>query len=158
MNIALKTVFASIKVNFSFIFLLFLLPSISLGGIYKWVDADGKTHYGNKPPQTSQIEKLNIKVKQPVVPKEPKEEGKNGIESDKKDTKNKLKSAEPEASKYSAQEKSRFCNQAKIDLQRIEAKSRIRQKDKDGNVRYLSESERNQRIAAAKKDVKDFCR
>ena len=81
MNIALKTVFASIKVNLSFVFLLFLIPSISLGGIYKWVDADGKTHYGNKPPQTSQVEKLNIKVKQPVVAKEPRKKEKTGYKA-----------------------------------------------------------------------------
>ena len=153
MNIALKTVFASIKVNLSFVFLLFLIPSISLGGIYKWVDADGKTHYGNKPPQTSQVEKLNIKVKQPVVAKEPTKEGKNGVQGKNKDDKNELKPAESEAGKYIAQEKSRFCYQAKIDLQRIQAKSRIRQKDKDGNVRYLSEKERSMRIAAAKKKM-----
>jgi len=158
MNIALKTVFASIKVNFSFVFLLFLIPGISLGAIYKWVDADGKTHYGNKAPQTSQVEKLNIKVKQPVVAKKPKEEEKKGLSSKKEDDKNKFTSAEPEAPKLAAKEKFRLCNQAKIDLQRTEAKGRIRQKDKDGNVRYLSERERNLRIASVKKDIKDFCR
>ena len=156
MIIALKTAFASIKVKTPFVLLLIILPSISLGAIYKWVDADGKTHYGSKAPETSQVEKLNIKVKQPVIStKHKKEDKKVGKEDIKENGKNNSQPVEP---KLSSKEKFRLCNQAKIDLQRTEAKSRIRQRDKDGNVRYLSERERNLRIIASKKDVKEFCR
>ena len=68
MNNALNTVSAAIKIITPIILLLILTPGISVGAIYKWVDADGKTHYGNQPPESIKVEKLNIKVKEPVVP------------------------------------------------------------------------------------------
>ena len=153
MNFGLKTVFTYIRFNFSFVLFLFLIPDISAAAIYKWVDENGKTHYGSERPKTSQAKKLNIKTKEPVTHKKTKDEKKG----EKEDDKNKTTQAEPEEPKMSAKEKFRLCNQAKTDLQRIEARGRIRQKDKDGSVRYLSPKERGQRIRAAKKDVKDFC-
>jgi len=155
MNITSKTVFACKKLYFTFLLLLFLTPGISVGAIYKWVDDDGKTHYGSERPKTSQVEKLDIKVKEPVVPIKTE---KDGEKEDKIFNKDAAKPTEPEAPKLSAKEKFRLCNQAKTDLQRIEAKGRIRQKEKDGSSRYLTPQERGKRLAAAKKDMKDYCR
>ena len=161
MNLVLKTIFACKKLKLSFI-LLFLIPSISVGAIYKWVDEDGKTHYGSKRPESSQAEKLKIKVKEPVIPakakggeKGDKKVGKDGV---KEDDKNKPTAKEPEAPKIAAKEKRRLCNQAKTDLQRIEARGRIRQKDAEGNTRYLTPQERGREIQNAKKDIKEYCR
>ena len=155
MNIGLKTVFRFKKFNFSFVLFLFLIPGVSAGAIYKWVDENGKTHYGSERPKTSQAKKLNIKTKEPVTHRKTKDEKKDGK---KEDDKNKAIPTALEEPKMSTKEKFRLCNQAKTDMQRIEARGRIRQKDKDGNVRYLSPKERGDRIRAAKKDVKDFCR
>ena len=154
MNLVLKTIFACKKLKLSFI-LLFLIPSISVGAIYKWVDEDGKTHYGSKRPETSQAEKLKIKVEEPVISAKTKEDEKG---DKKEDDKNKQTAKEPEAPKISAKEKFRLCNQAKTDLQRIEARGRIRQKDAEGNSRYLTPQERGRLIQNAKKDIKEYCR
>ena len=158
MNLVLKTIFACKKLKLSFI-LLFLIPSISVGAIYKWVDEDGKTHYGSKRPESSQAEKLKIKVTEPVISAKTKEDEK-GHKNDgaKEDDKNKPIAKEPEAPKISAKEKFRLCNQAKTDMQRIEARGRIRQKDAEGNSRYLTPQERGRLIQNAKKDIKEYCR
>lgn len=155
MNITSKTVFTCKKLYCTFLLLLFLTPGISVGAIYKWVDDNGKTHYGSERPKTSQVEKLDIKVKEPVVPKKPE---KNGEKQDIGLGNDTTKTTEPETPKLSSKEKFRLCNQAKTDLQRIQARGRIRQKGKDGSSRYLTPQERGKRLAAAKKDVKDYCR
>lgn len=158
MNLVLKTIFACKKLKLSFI-LLFLIPSISVGAIYKWVDEDGKTHYGSKRPETSQAEKLKIKVKEPVIPAKAKEDEKGSKkDGEKEGDKTKPAAKEPEAPKIAAKEKRRLCNQAKTDLQRIQARGRIRQKDADGNARYLTPQERGRLIQNAKNDIKQYCR
>jgi hypothetical protein len=42
------------------IFPLFFFSSISIAGIYKWVDEEGRTHYGEKPP-VEDASKVNIR-------------------------------------------------------------------------------------------------
>lgn len=41
---------------------LFLLTSAAYGEVYKWTDADGKVHYGDKPPVQIPIEQLDVDI------------------------------------------------------------------------------------------------
>lgn len=41
------------------VFLLFAALSSYSGEIYKWIDANGNTIYGNKPPKDAQLKKIN---------------------------------------------------------------------------------------------------
>ena len=49
--------------------ILFLLamafPVAAQEGVYRWIDAQGRTHYGNQPPANVQVEKVNLNS-QPV--------------------------------------------------------------------------------------------
>ena len=42
------------------LFPLFFVSSVSIAGVYKWVDEEGRTHYGEKPP-VENASKLEIK-------------------------------------------------------------------------------------------------
>lgn len=155
MKTGVKKDFVYKNLPFSLAFLLLLLPGISASAIYKWVDENGETHYGSKRPATTQSEKLNIRIKQPVLTKKTNDGDKK---SKKGSNKNESQATETETPQMSTKEKFRLCNQAKNDLQRIEARGRIRVRDKDGTARYLTPKERGQRLAASKKDINDFCR
>ena len=41
--------------------LLITLTSTSFAGVYKWVDAQGKTHYGDAPPFTGKVKELQLR-------------------------------------------------------------------------------------------------
>ena len=51
----------------SCIFLVFALIAFSISAeIYKWVDEEGKVHYGEKPPQTENTDIKTIKIRDNV--------------------------------------------------------------------------------------------
>ncbi|MES9872823.1 MAG: DUF4124 domain-containing protein [Candidatus Sedimenticola sp. 6PFRAG7] len=43
-------------------FLLMLIAGSAAAGIYKWVDENGKTHFGDKPPQQSGAEQMELQL------------------------------------------------------------------------------------------------
>ena len=47
--------------NFSMLFFITLFSN-SHAEIYKWVDSEGRTHFGDKPLQSSKTEKVDIKI------------------------------------------------------------------------------------------------
>ena len=53
--------------NYSFtLFLMLLLMqmgfSVFAAGVQKWIDADGKTHYGERPPAEAKVENVKTKI------------------------------------------------------------------------------------------------
>ena len=155
MNIILKTVFDSKKLQATFLLFCLLIPASGQTAIYKWVDENGKTHYGSQKPASQNAEKLNIKIKQPEITQD------EAIDDKEKPVKKDQKQVDKEeetAPKMSAKEKKRLCVAAKSEVSKIEAKGRIRERDANGNSRYLTDKERDARLAEAKKDVREMCR
>lgn len=58
----------------------------------------------------------------------------------------------------SRKEKNRLCKEAKTDIAAINSRGRMREVNSKGEYIYLSEQERQQRLSAAKKKQKEFCR
>ncbi len=42
--------------------LLMFIAGTAVAGIYKWVDENGKTHFGDKPPQQSGAEQMELRL------------------------------------------------------------------------------------------------
>ena len=128
---------------------LFVLSPLQ-AGVYKWVDKNGQVHYGEQPGNAG-AEKVTIRqnetTKPRLIPKDEKEEEKKAE-----------KPAEPEVPKISKKEKRRLCNEAKNDLATIATRGRLREINKKGEYIYLTDSQKQQRIAAAKKKKREFCR
>ncbi len=119
-------------------------------GIYKWVDENGQVHYGEQPGTTG-AEKVTIRQNTTTKPRP--------IKTDKKeDNKQAEKIAAPEPPKMSKKEKRKLCNEAKSDLAEIASRGRLREVNEKGEYTYLSDTQKQQRIAAAKKKKREFCR
>ena len=58
----------------------------------------------------------------------------------------------------SKKEKRKLCNEAKSDLAAINSRGRMREINEKGEYVYLTEQQRQQRISAAKKKQREFCR
>ncbi len=142
-------------------FLSFAPLDASAGPIYKWVDKDGTVTFGSQPPESTPAQRVN--VDNYVPPAQPttdgkadsKEADKTGKEKDKKKTEEAKQPAKPE---IPAAEKRRLCNQARQDLTALHAHGQIRQKDANGNVSYMSEQQKQNRINADNRDIQKYCR
>lgn len=144
----------SIIISTSFCLFIQSAPN---AGVYKWVDEDGQVHYGEKPGNTG-AEEITIRTNETTTPRQINKDEEEIAESDKKNKKQQAEAAEPEEPKISKKEKRRLCNEAKSDLAAINSRGRLREIDEKGNYTYLTEQQRQQRISAAKKKQREFCR
>ena len=138
-------------------FLLLAAPGLVLAATtYKWVDAEGNTHYTQSPPPPGtqgQELKPPPKVDTETAQKEAQElEQSLSATGEKRATATKTAKEEAE---FQAQKKQK-CEQAK---QRLEKAQRPLTNfvDPDGTQRRATEEERQQQIQGAEAQVKEFC-
>ena len=132
-----------------------ILSSPANARVYKWVDEDGQVHYGEQPGST-QAEQVHIRTHETTTPRKIDQE-----KLDKAEGKEKQKTEtveQPQEPKISKQEKRKLCSEAKSDLAAIMSRGRMREVDDKGEYIYLTDEQRQQRISAARKKQKEFCR
>jgi hypothetical protein len=133
--------------------LFITLPSHA--GVYKWLDENGQVHYGEQP-GNADAEKVKIRQNETTKPRSVKKP-EDGSEK-KSDAETGQTTTEPEKPAISKKEKHRLCNQAKSDYAAISSRGRMREINKKGEYIYLTEQQRQQRLAAAKKKQAEYCR
>ncbi len=142
--------------NMKYLVCLFILISSSAyaGGIHKWVDEEGNTHYGDAPPASVTTKKLRVDV----APSDPGKALPRLGTSDSASASGggSTSSGKPD-SKVPADQAKTACEQARGDLKIISSSPRIRLKNADGTSRYMTTEEIKARRENAEKDVKEFC-
>lgn len=137
-----------------------LIQAPSQAGVYKWLDEDGQVHYGERP-GNSNSEKVKIRQNETTKPRAIKKakDGKKSPKSENPEGETTEKTAaEPEKPAISKKEKRRLCNKAKSDYAAISSRGRMREVNEKGEYSYLSDKQRQQRLAAAKKKQSEYCR
>lgn len=134
--------------------LLFALSgSVTAGQIYKWVDAQGVTHFGAQPPAGQAVETLNTVVA-PPKPATPasKTEQPEAPDTEQREIDRKVKEqvATQEA------ERKRYCETLRTNLAQLENNPRVRVEE-NGEVRRITEEERQSRIGEAKQKIGENC-
>ena len=138
-----------------------LIPNpASAGKFYKWVDAEGLTHYSQHPPKDQSIEKEQIKINE----KKPTDSAK-AITQLKKNREVLLKAAEDRKSggkkdpdEEAMQEaKTKNCQIAKDNLKQLNENARVRETGEDGELKYLSEEEHQKRKNVNSSYIKEHC-
>ena len=133
--------------------LLILLISASpwcmAAQIYKWVDAQGVTHFDAQPPQgqeaTTVVTPSSPASNQPPPPR-------SGAIGDQQAIDKKVKK---QVSEQQAQLKE-FCEQARTNLAQLQNNPRIRE-DVEGEMRRLTDQQRQERISEAQKQIAENC-
>ena len=133
--------------------LLFLLSgSVLAGQIYKWVDAQGVTHFGSQPPQGQAVETLNTATPPPRQVPAAATEAQTTGEAEQRDI-------ERQVRKQVAEENARrqeYCTTLRTNLAQLQNNPRVRVEE-GGEVRRLDEEERQARIAEATQKIAETC-
>jgi hypothetical protein len=141
--------------------LCLLIQTSAFAGVYKWTDENGQVHYGEKPGNT-QAEKIFIRENETTTPRSIKsdKEGEGDQDAAKDKEQKDTKAAEPKMvpAPISNKEKRRLCNEAKSDYATISSRGRMREINSKGEYIYLTEGQRQQRLSAAKKKSREYCR
>ena len=155
--------------QFTFISLLTLSSTLCFAGVYKWVDAEGNIHYGQQRPAGTQSESMNVQMHAPVnsstynKPGSEKPDGQIGDQTGEKEggTQPKPETAEkPVEKKETATEKKRrltACAKARKSLATMSSQGRVRSKDKEGNINYLSQQQKEAKIKNHKSLIAKHC-
>jgi hypothetical protein len=125
---------------------LVVSTSLNAGAIHKWVDENGNVHYGDAPPVKTKTESVHVQSA-PSNPGKalPRLSVPDGTQA----------AGQPEVSNEQA---SKICEAARNDLNVINTSNRVRMKQADGTLRYLSEEEIAKRKADSEAEVARYCK
>jgi hypothetical protein len=129
--------------------LIGLSPLCMAGQIYKWVDAQGVTHFDAQPPQGR--EATTVVTPAPPVGK-PTAPPRSGAIGDQQAIDNKVKK---QVAEQQAQLRT-FCEQARTNLAQLQNNPRLRE-EVEGGMRRLTDQQRQERIIEAQKQIADNC-
>jgi len=148
--------------QYSLCMALLLAAFPSMADIYKWTDQHGQVQYSDRPaPAEHPATKISISHNSTTQPRISKEELEiNAINRREAETEKKKRQpiTKQVRKKIPAGERRRLCQQAVSDLAAIRSRGRMREINSKGEYIYLSEQQRQQRIATAEKKRRKYCR
>lgn len=135
--------------RYFFIISLLISPLGMAGQIYKWVDTQGVTHFDGQPPQGQDGAALvtpSSSVDKPAAAL------RNTTIGDQKAIDRTVKA---QVAEQQAQLKA-FCEQARTNLAQLQNNPRLRE-EVEGELRRLTDEQRQERAAEAQKQIADNC-
>ncbi|SDS66177.1 protein of unknown function [Pseudomonas asplenii] len=131
--------------------LLFALSPLCLASpIYKWVDAQGITHFDAMPPPGQTATVVTPAIGNPMPPKTATPTSTPVGDQNAVDAKVKKQVAEQEAARKV------FCEKARTNLAQLQNDPRVRE-EVDGELRRLSDEERQTRVIETRKLIEEHC-
>ena len=140
-----------------------LITTMAHAGIYKWVDEQGNVHYSQTKPTDQKSKKMKVNTrkpdssssyKRPSLKKDKEGEAGKAAEQQQGQAADKQQTSDD----VSPQQFKEMCETARKSLAAINATGRVRQRDKDGNVSYLSEEQKQERIKREQERVRRYCK
>ena len=137
--------------------MLALSAPVMAAQVYKWVDAQGVTHFGAQPPADAKSAAVDTKIAQPPsgFPLPAKAAPTLPPSAD-----DKQKAADEKVRQEVAQqeaERAKYCDTLRTNLAQLKNNPRIRIADDSGDMRKISEEERQQRITQSEQDLQKNC-
>ncbi len=133
---------------------LALCGNVMAAQVYKWVDAQGVTHFGAQPPLGQQVETVNTVTApaKPAAKPDTSAPDETGSEADQNSIDRKVKQqvAAQEA------ERKRYCESMRTNLAQLQNNPRVRVED-NGETRRVTEEERQARIAETRDKIAEHC-
>ena len=144
------------------IFLLILItPVAAHAGVYKWVDENGKVHYGDQPKASQPTVEMNIDDTTPAPSysdddlsrEEKRERLLQAMEEDRLDKQEKRDKQKAENEKNRQK-----CNRYRDRMRHYQRANALYKLDKDGNRVYMSDSERASATKSLRTKINKYCR
>ena len=125
---------------------------------YKWVDENGVTQYTQTPPPKGDFKAVKPLPKPAISPEDAKKQLQERVDAfqQRRDDAGKAKT-EASKEKVKSAKKSADCAKSKDNLSYFEANSRVKYKDKDGNVTLMPEEERQKKMQTMRDNIKKLC-
>jgi len=137
---------------------LTLAATAAQAAMYKWTDASGNVQYGQFPPAGVQAERISSSgTSHKVDPQGSRSPQQRLQELQEQQKQQSEQAAETQAGQQRAEARRRNCDTARKNLAVLQEGGHHRVRLPDGTVSYLSDEEKQQRIAQANQQIKDNC-
>ncbi len=142
--------------------LLWSVSTVVCAGVYKWVDENGRVHYGERPPTTAtQTKPMNLKPSY-ISPAESRgqDSAKTSEQEQKKENDKQqqaLHEAEQATAKKNKEIREHNCKVARTSLNVLTTGGRVFRTDDNGNRVYVSDEQRGGEIQDAREQVDEWC-
>lgn len=143
-----------ITVRWVCVLLLALMPVLGYGEVYQWKDAQGRVHFGDRPPADAEAEALDVphKASPPTPAVDAQERRQRQQRLIKVLEEKRLKKAEEKQKAKEQQEKlAAYCKRLKIRIKDSERINRFYRYDEAGERQYMSD-EQADRLRQSLKD------
>lgn len=133
-----------------------LVLEAGAAGIYKWKDAQGNTHYGERPPPAADAEAVRVpKTRAPSGDAAPREETYRDQAGPDADDQGEAQT--PSAGEGTKTTRSKNCEIAKENLRILETYEQVMEKDTQGDPVRLGDEQRKARLETARKHIDEYC-
>jgi len=133
-------------------------PGLAAGAsVYKWTDENGVTHFGDRQPTGSKAEQVDVRSgnRSPTGERQSPQERLNELEQNQQNEAQEREETAAEEARRKQREAN--CATARSNLDVINSNARIRTEDEDGELRYLSPEEIDERRQEFEKVVEENC-
>lgn len=136
-----------------------LAASAAHAQVYRWVDEQGKVHYGERPPSGAKANPVQDKLAAPPGAPAPKA-APDASQQERDFQRRRMEREQQEASEQKAAEKAKQqCERERTRLAQLRNVRRIQSGvDEKGNLSYMSDAERADAIASQEGAVARACR
>ena len=137
---------------------LCLVQPPALAEVYKWTDADGRVHFGDRPPhgKAATVRLPTTATDTPAATPEERLEQQRRLLRAYDEERRQKRDARAQAQR-DAEERQRRCAQARDDLRNREYASGLYRLGPDGQREFLSDAERAGAVAEARAAVQQWC-
>jgi hypothetical protein len=143
---------------------LWALLSPAGAQIYKWVDENGRTHYGERPPPGKTAREIEQRLANPAPAPEKATQAEKAAQPNWQDKELEFRGRRIEAEQADAAQKQQetanrqACNQARDRLAQMKSARRTYRLDEQGVRVYQSEEEQQALIAQQEQFISEHCR
>jgi len=132
--------------------------AVLAAGVYRWVDEQGKVHYGDRPPGEANFAPVEIEAAPTPAPENERRKAKtqrllDALESERAQAQAKAAQAEAEQAR-----KARNCEAARRQVAFYERANSLFRRGPDGKRLYLSDEERARTQSQARSLVDKWCK
>lgn len=133
-------------------------PGLATGAsVYKWTDENGVTHFGDRQPTGSKAEQVDVRsgIRSPTGERQSPQERLNELEQNQQNEAQEREETAAEEARRKQREAN--CATARSNLDVINSNARIRTEGEDGEPRYLSPEEIEERRQEFEKIAEENC-
>jgi len=142
--------------------LILISSSAYAGSIQKWVDDEGKTHYGDVPPPSVHTQEIRVDVVPSdtgkALPRLEASDPESSTPASGTPDSSSSDSAQPDP-EMSDDQAEAICKQAHQEIKYLNnARHRSKVRNPDGTSRHITTEERKARREQSKQDIEDYCK